>query len=41
MQIRRYKISVLENETGGNIEPTPVPAAPAAPAAGTGFFLVV
>ena len=35
MQIRRYKISVLENETGGNIEPTPVPAA------GTGFFLVI
>ena len=39
MQIRRYNISVLENETGGNIEPAP--AALAALAAGTGFFLVI
>ena len=30
MQIRRYNISVLENETCGNIEPAPAPtAAPA------------
>ena len=36
MQIRRYKISVLENETGGNIEPASREPTPA-----TGFFLVI